>query len=133
MSSSTDRPRAATVLIFNERKEVLAVSRKTDPNDLGLPGGKVEPGESFEEAALREAWEEVGVKILKMRDVFNHPGRVHEVHTFLVEEHTFLVEDWAGMVVSAEGAWVGWVPPSRLLEGSFSEYNRALFAHLGLL
>jgi mutator protein MutT len=121
-----ERPRAATVLILNERKEVLAVSRKDDHNDLGLPGGKVEPGETFEQAAIREAWEEVGIQIEKMRDVFDHPCRVHHAHTFLVEE-------WTGLVHSSEGAWVGWVPPARLLEGSFAEYNRALFEHLGML
>lgn len=126
MSSSTDRSRVVAVLIFNERKEVLAVSRKTDHNDLGLPGGKVELGETFAQAAVRETWEEVGIQINKMRDVFDHPDGVRDARTFLVEE-------WAGMAVSVEGAWVGWVPPARLLEGSFSEYNRALFKHLGML
>ena len=114
-------------MFLNERGEVLAVSRKDNHDDLGLPGGKVEDGETFEEGAIRETFEEIGVRILRMRHVFDHPCRVHYAHTFQVDE-------WEGTPVSKEGAWVGWVPVARLLESScsFREYNEALFRALSL-
>jgi 8-oxo-dGTP pyrophosphatase MutT (NUDIX family) len=128
MSTESERPKAVSILFVNGNGEVLAVSRKNDHADLGLPGGSVEPGETFDEAAVRETLEEVGVKILKMRDVFDHPCRVHYAHTFLAIEHE-------GEPRSMEGAWVGWVKPEALLEPhcSFREYNRALFEALDML
>jgi ADP-ribose pyrophosphatase YjhB (NUDIX family) len=49
-------------LIFNEDNEVLLIKR-TDNNKWGIPGGSCELGESFEEAAIREAYEETGIMI----------------------------------------------------------------------
>lgn len=124
---STDRPKAANVLIFNDRGEVLAVSRKDNHEDIGLPGGKLEDGEDFEMAARRECEEETGVTPIGLRDVFDHPCRVHQAHTFQAES-------FEGSPRSVEGAWVGWVKPERLFAEncSFREYNLALFKHLGM-
>lgn len=41
--------------------DVLMVGRKDSPGDWALPGGKVEKGESAEEAAVRELQEETGI------------------------------------------------------------------------
>lgn len=119
---------SVVAVLFHRDGLVLAVSRKTDHTDLGLPGGAVEAGEGFEEAALRETYEEIGVRIVRMRQVFDHPDSGRSARTFRVDE-------FEGEPKSMEGAWVGWVAPERLLEPhcSFREYNRALFAALGIL
>ena len=44
--------KAAQVVLINEEGLVLGVSRKTDHNDFGLPGGKVDPEDKDEMAAL---------------------------------------------------------------------------------
>ena len=49
------------VLLLKE-KEVL-LQRRRDNGLWGIPGGSLEPGESLEEAARREVWEEVGLSI----------------------------------------------------------------------
>ena len=57
---------ACGVIIENEKREIL-LQRRQDNGLWGLPGGSMEPGEKFEEAAKREVYEEVGIKIDELR------------------------------------------------------------------
>ena len=41
----------------------IAVVHRPRYDDWSLPKGKLDPGESFEEAALREVWEETGLRV----------------------------------------------------------------------
>ncbi|MDO0950270.1 NUDIX domain-containing protein [Mammaliicoccus sciuri] len=52
----------ALVLIFNKDKQVL-LQLRSDNESWGLPGGTMELGESFEEAAIREVYEETNLEI----------------------------------------------------------------------
>lgn len=120
-------PLAASAWIIHEAGLVLAVSRKHDETDLGLPGGKLDPGETFQEAVIRETKEETNLDIIDVLPVFGDacgtPG-VHHVHWCMA----FLCKA-TGTLKRMEKGRVIWVPTQRLITkpdgtfNSFGEYN----------
>jgi 8-oxo-dGTP diphosphatase len=71
----TARPHIASYIIFRKNNSVALLLRANTSwmkGHYGLPAGKVEENESFVDCALREAEEEVGVKINKTDLVFVH-------------------------------------------------------------
>lgn len=58
-----------SAIIENKKGEVLLVKSPKWSNKWTMPGGHIEPGEKIEEALLREAEEEVGLK-LKSQGIF---------------------------------------------------------------
>lgn len=111
---------------------LLAISRKDNHEGFGLPGGKIEPGETPEKALVRECDEEVGVTLKHFGPIFDHLDRVEGNERRPCR--CFAVMTWEGEPVSKEGAKVAWVHPARLLfrSCSYRDYNRALFKHLGV-
>lgn len=56
------------ILIKNKTDEkFVAILRELSWRGLSLPGGHVEPGESFYASAVREAYEETGLTVRKLR------------------------------------------------------------------
>jgi len=119
--------KAAMVLAFNQGK-ILAVSRKNDATKFGLAGGKVDPGETFVEAAIRECYEETGLEAFCPIPIFSRmePG---DVDFFAV---VYFVQ-WIGKIHETnekETGVVKWTTWEELEEGPFGEYNKALRQHL---
>ena len=54
----------ATVLVFNEKNEIL-LNQRSDTNTWGIIGGGMELGESLEQTAARELHEEANLKAEK--------------------------------------------------------------------
>jgi 8-oxo-dGTP diphosphatase len=51
------------VLIVDEVRQRVLMVKNADNDSWTLPGGAVEPGETLVQAAVREAWEETGVRV----------------------------------------------------------------------
>lgn len=87
MSYVYEHPRpalTADVLVVADeggRRSVLMIRRGGEPYRglLALPGGFVDPGETVEQAALRELREEAGLALeavdLRLAGVYSEPGR----------------------------------------------------------
>jgi len=69
------------VVAFDGERRVLLV-RRSDDGTWGLPGGGVEPGETWQAAALRECQEETGwrVSIVGLLGVYSDPET--QVHRY---------------------------------------------------
>lgn len=64
-----------SALIFDQSRERVFLTRRTDNGQWCLPGGALEPGESVSEACEREVLEETGlsVKVTRLIGVYSDP------------------------------------------------------------
>ncbi|PAQ14643.1 DNA mismatch repair protein MutT [Bacillaceae bacterium SAOS 7] len=75
MSNDLQLYPGVAIVIFDEKKQVL-LQKRADVGLWGLPSGHVEPGETVEEAAVREVHEETNlhVRIKKLIGVYSEPS-----------------------------------------------------------
>jgi len=116
--------------LFYKDGLILAVSRKNNPNDFGLPGGKVDPGETSDQALVREILEETGLEVVAYEGIFEDRDRVEGGEPRPCK--AFRVLSWKGELKTKEAGVVKWVKPSVITDPStsFHEYNTKLFSHL---
>ena len=86
---------------------------KNDWQGYTLPGGHVEPGESFVDAVIREMKEETGLDIMNPRLV--------GVKQFPIKDGRYVVLlfkaiDFSGTVISSDEGQMEWVESNRLSE-----------------
>lgn len=137
-SSDRQGGHAAIVVVDNGNGCVLSVSRRPQLDDLGFPGGMVEPGEAPAYAAARELWEETGVEVRVLRKVLEAPAsddssRTVHVYAASADDTNILGIPQA---VPEPNTRVCWVLPSEMLNPSntFASFAREhygqLFGHL---
>lgn len=70
-------------IIIKVNGGIVLIKRKNPPHGWALPGGFVDYGESLEEAATREAFEETGLTIERVKQfhTYSDPARDARQHT----------------------------------------------------
>lgn len=125
------RKEAVTIVALDTRTGLmLATHRKDDESAWGMPGGKVDPGESPLEAVVRELGEETPYTViidnLEYLGVFPCYGEVdYDVHTYLVKDANLLKLNIS--LIGVEQNY-GWVHPRLLTFGPFADFNTKLFS-----
>jgi len=76
-------PTPTVDIIIEVGDSIVLIERKNPPYGWALPGGFVDYGESYEQAARREAMEETGLAVTDLRQfhTYSDPGRDPRQHT----------------------------------------------------
>ena len=99
------RPVLVVDVVIQTPHGVVLIKRRNEPykEKWAIPGGFVHYGERVEDAAVREAWEETGLRIdlLKLVGVYSDPKRDPRGH---VVSACFLAERAGGKLRAASDA-----------------------------
>lgn len=128
--------RAACLCFKNDQEEeVLLVSSSRHPDQWIVPGGGMEPEEEPCGAAVREVFEEAGVKgkLGRLLGVFEHnQDRKHRTYVYVLIV-TETLEDWEDSVnIGRKRKWFKVDEAVRVLQShrpDHAEYLRTLLSH----
>ena len=107
----------------------IAVVHRPRYDDWSLPKGKLDPGETFEQAAVREVEEEIGARCelgdeLPPTTYRDHKGRLKLVRYWLME-----ASEAFDFVANEEVDELRWLAPVAAVDLASYERDRALIAH----
>ena len=112
--SRTENVELTVLCLITDGDRMLLQNRvKNDWQGYTLPGGHVEPGESFVNAVIREMKEETGLDIKNPRLV--------GVKQFPIKDRRYVVilfrtNEYSGTVMSSDEGQMEWVESNRLSE-----------------
>ena len=125
----------AVGVILDRENRILLTRRAQDVHQGGLwefPGGKVESGESVQQALARELREELGIEIGRTTSLLEVS---HDYGDKAVLLDVHLVLEFSGEARGLEGQPLEWVAPAALPEYEFPAANvpivEAAVARLG--
>ena len=116
-------------LVVNDRGQVLIVKTTKWRGTWGVPGGKVEWGESLVAALIREFQEEVGLQLTQVRfallqEAVIDPQFCQEAHFIMINYYAFSASE---KIITNEEieAWA-WVSPQEAMEYPLNTYTQIL-------
>ena len=122
----------AAGVVWDKTGRVLIALRHNTAHQGGLwefPGGKLEPGESVEQALSRELKEELDISVQKLTPLIKTK---HQYSDLKVQLDVWTVLDFAGKATGLEGQKIQWVFPEQLKQYSFPEANKPIITAVRL-
>ena len=123
------KPAVCVVLpTFNQIEELLAVSRRNDPTQWGIPGGKVDHHETNLDAAIREICEETQLRLVphELHPIYSGPCYGADGKDFWVTTYLYRI-GFSGAYKPEEGLLIKPMNIEQLcdvLASPFAAYNR---------
>lgn len=105
---------------------ILLVSRKDDSTSFGLPGGKIDPGETPQQAIVREVKEETGLDIVLGPCIFKRMCPKHAPEGKDFYAFAFVAQSYSGEIATQEKGVVKWGTWAEQEGGQFARYNRGV-------
>lgn len=124
------RLHVAVGVITNAHDEILLSLRPPDRPHGGLwefPGGKLEVGESVQQALARELHEEIHIEVVSAKPLIRIPYDYPEQAVLL---DVWQIDNWRGAPQAREGQVLRWVARDRLADYAFPSANRAILQAL---
>jgi len=119
------RKTVRTIVVRSDGK-ILALTNPDDSFKNCLPGGGIDPGETDEDAARRELWEETGLIA----------GDLVKVRKEIVGNKVitlFRVIDYSGKLKSSPEGVPRWIEPGELRDTKHGDYHTKVLTQLGIL
>ena len=117
--------------IIRDRKQNIFLARRSASSHMAnmweFPGGKIEPGETAEQALKRELHEETGIEV---EHAVPWGKGEHVDSNFHVTLHFFIVDRWQGEPWGREGQPQRWVPQHELVAEEFPPANAKIVQKL---
>lgn len=120
----------AVGIIRNPQEQIFITQRAADAhmaNKWEFPGGKIEAGESPEQALIRELQEETGITARKVELFETLEYQFPDRHIAL---WFYLVEEWEGEPWGKEGQPGRWVAQRQLIADEFPPANEPVIKKL---
>ena len=117
--------------VITDARGRILLARRTEGRDLAglweFPGGKVDPGETPEQALVRELREELGIEARVGEPVIAVPQRYPHKRLCLDVRR---IASWTGTVKGLDGQALVWAPPHKLAIYAMPDADRPVVAAL---
>ncbi len=129
----------ASIIFVNEQGQLLLMKRSkhcfTFPNHWGLVGGFIEPGETPQEGAIREAKEEIGVdiEIIKFVGRYYNTPHTNYKNTIALPHYAKIVSGTPHTAQPEECSDVKWFTPEDIREMDLAYDHKQILEDEGLI